>query len=225
MTILDFVFPRKCLNCNKEGLYLCKNCLNNLREPHQVCPVCERFSINGKTHSGCISLSSLNGLIPVWPYRGIIRKALIALKYKFAYEIAKEVSDNVIKKLTKSLFINFKRPILIPIPLHPLRKNWRGFNQTEVMGKIIAKKLNWRFDPNFLVRKKIIAPQTGLGKTKRIENIKGVFAINPAQILGSKNTTLILFDDVWTTGSTLKEAAAVIKEKYQNPVWGLTVAR
>src|SRR4030065_1780259 len=216
MTILDFVFPRKCLNCNKEGLYLCKNCLNNLREPHQVCPVCERFSINGKTHSGCISLSSLNGLRPVWPYRGIIRKALIALKYKFAYEIAKEVSDNVIKKLTKSLFINFKRPILIPIPLHTLRKNWRGFNQTEVMGKIIAERFNWRFEPGFLVRRKIISPQTGLGKMERKENVKGVFGINN-KIINARYSTLILFDDVWTTGSTIKEAAVIIKRNYQNP--------
>jgi len=225
MAILDFVFPRKCLHCSKEGSYLCDRCVSNLREPLQVCPVCERFSIKGKTHSRCISLSSLNGLLSVWPYRGIVRKALIALKYKFASEIANEVSDNLIKRLSKFSFIDLERPILIPIPLHPLRKNWRGFNQTEIMGKIIAYRFNWRFEPAFLVRKIIITPQTGLGKIERKENIKGVFGINPTRIFGSKYTTLILFDDVWTTGSTLKEAAAVIKEKYQNPVWGLTVAR
>ncbi|HJX45754.1 MAG TPA: double zinc ribbon domain-containing protein [Patescibacteria group bacterium] len=224
MAILDLVFPRKCLNCGKDGSYLCAKCTDNIKELLQICPVCERFSISGKTHARCTSFISCNGLFSVWPYKGVIRKALIALKYKFAYEIAQEISDNLTRKLSKTFFINLKNPILIPIPLHTLRKNWRGFNQTEVMGKIIAERFNWRFEPGFLVRRKIISPQTGLGKMERKENVKGVFGINN-KIINARYSTLILFDDVWTTGSTIKEAAVIIKRNYQNPVWSLTVAR
>jgi len=226
MNLLDFVFPKVCLGCGREGAYICKNCLNRLPQLPSLCPICEKPSIDGVTHTRCLSPLALNGLISLWPYQGVVRRALIGLKYKFASEIAKEITVYLTAKLKHEPLLNFTDLILIPIPVHPLRKNWRGFNQAEIVGQSLAKYFGWRFCPDFLLRKKMTLPQTGLEGKERIENIRGVFTLNSSyKPLITNHQSLVLFDDIWTTGSTVKEAAKVLKRSGISTVWGLTVAR
>ena len=223
MNFLDFVFPKVCLGCGKAGLYICKNCVDKLPMPPGICPICGKPSIDGVTHTKCLSPFSLNGLNSIWPYQGVMRKALITLKYKFAYEIANEISVFLADKLSHPTLNSFKNALFVPIPSHPLRKDWRGFNQAEIIGKSISDIFGWRFAPEILFRKRIVAPQTGLRGKERRQNIRGVFCLNPDHKLHA--TGCILFDDVWTTGSTLKEACKVLKRKGAKTIWGLTIAR
>lgn len=223
MGVVDLLFPKQCLNCKRKGRYVCSECIVRTPKPRQICPVCERPSVDGMTHAKCRRPLSLDGLTSVFSYNGIVRKAILGFKYKFALEVAKELADYMQGYLLKETLYLPKDPVLIPVPLFWLRSNWRGFNQAEVIGKIVAEKMGWKYQPGLLIRKKLKRPQTELKKDERSENVRGVFALNPSYKLQA--TSYVLFDDVYTTGSTLKEAAKVLKRNRARQVWGLTIAR
>jgi ComF family protein len=116
--------------------------------------------------------------------------------------------------------------MLIPVPLHPRRKRQRGFNQAEILGEMIADKFKWQCRADILKRTKHTKPQVELTGEERQKNIKGAFEIN--QEISSElrlAPQVILFDDVWTTGSTLKECGRVLKKSGARQVWGITLAR
>ena len=209
MGILDVIFPKVCFGCHKEGVYLCGDCLEEERI------VGQNFS---RRNTPC-----LDGLVTLFRYRGGVRKAILALKYKFASDIAKELGVHAATALKSRSFVKGKK-ILIPIPVFKSRANWRGFNQAEEIARYLGKALGWEFRKDILLKAKPTAPQTGLSGRQRIENLKESFGVNPkAPISGFPN--IILFDDVWTTGSTLIEACRTLKEKGAKNVWGITFAR
>ena len=156
----------------------------------------------------------------------MVRKAILGLKYKFASQIAEDLVEFVINNLEKSKLTFGKKARFTTIPLYWRRENWRGFNQSELMGRAISSKLGWDFKPDLLKREKFARPQTELKKEERVKNIRGAFSLNPDyQSLAIGHQPLILFDDVWTTGATIKEAAKVLKRNGAKKVWGLTLAR
>jgi ComF family protein len=161
----------------------------------------------------------------LWKYEGVVRKAILRLKYNFALDISKELVKEASQKLQKERPIFLKDAILVPIPLFWYRKNWRGFNQTEEVGRGIAQSLSCKFLPNLLTRRKFNSPQTGLSRAGRQRNITGIFDISLSSTPPLDGAKIILFDDVWTTGSTLREASRVLKRKGVGAVWGLTLAR
>lgn len=209
MPILDFVFPKFCLECKTPGKYLCSACLEKVRRarPHRL-----RLNPHG-----------LDRAFSAWQYQGVIRKAILALKYRFASEIARELAEALISEIKKRPF-QLNKAVLVPIPLHPRRRRWRGFNQSEEMGKILAQSMGWDFASKLLERKIARTPQVELKGKARKENVRGVFRISQASSL-DKLRSVVLFDDVWTTGSTMKEAAKVLKRNGAKQVWGLTITR
>jgi len=224
MGILDLIFPKNCLECKKEGKYICSDCIQKVRLARSVCSYCGVYSFFGKTHENCKRKYSLDGVYSIWKYDGVVRKAIIALKYKFANEISKEIANEAKKEL-KKLEIFSKNSILIPVPLHTKRENWRGYNQATEIGKLIAKDFKWKFIPDLLIRKIQTKPQVGLSGSERVGNVKNVFEINPKYKIKNFKKQIIIFDDVYTTGSTLKEAGKVLKNIGFSDVWGLTIAR
>lgn len=224
MTILDLIFPRKCLNCGKEDGHIGTKCLSQVTKAKPICPICEKPSIDGMTHKRCKTSFGIDGLTSIWVYEGVIRKAILALKYKYATEVAKELSQIFLDFFHTTSYLLPTTSVLVPIPMHWYRQNFRGFNQSEEIGKVVAKEMGWKFLPDLLIRKKLSTPQAGLDMKKRALNIKGVFALNPNYLIPSPYS-LILFDDVWTTGSTMKEAAKILKRGGVEKVWGITIAR
>ena len=222
MGIIDLLFPKSCLGCGSPNSYICASCIQKVKLPRAICPTCLRFSLDGKTHIKCLTPQGLNGLISLWNYDGVVRKAILALKFKFAKEIATELSDLAARRIPSRTFFP-NDSVLIPIPIYWLRRNWRGFNQSEEIGKRIALKAGWKFTSDLLIRKERSVPQTELKRKERLENVRGVFSLNP----GYKQTftNYILFDDVWTTGSTLKAACKVLKRSGVEKVWGFTLAK
>lgn len=225
MALLDLIFPKSCLGCNKTGQYICQSCLDKVPILKPACPNCERPSIDGFTHARCKKALGLDGLCSVWRYEAIIKSALQSLKYKYATEIVQELCGYLVPELNnltvKSILDNDF--YLIPIPIHWYKQNTRGFNQSEEIGKVVADKMGWGFEPNLLIRRRSARPQAGLGVKERKINVRGVFTVNPNYMIpGGK---CILFDDVFTTGSTLKEACKVLKKCGAARVWGITVAR
>jgi competence protein ComFC len=230
MSLIDLLFPRKCLGCGKEGSYFCSQCLNFLSLDNQrICPVCEKPSIGGHTHPRCLKKESLDGLTSVFAYKGLIKKAIVKLKYKFISDIAGDLIEVFLSSCGEDIvFSNYcqkEKPILVPIPLHPSRLRWRGFNQSELLGKIIAENLGLQFLPDLLIRVKNTKPQVELSEKQRHENILGAFSINPNSQFAICNSTILLFDDVWTSGATIKEAGKILKNNGAKKVRGLTIAR
>jgi ComF family protein len=225
--LFDFLFPKICVGCGQKGKYICSSCLEEVGVVSSFCPVCSEASIDGVTHFKCQKKLSIDGIVAVWSYRGVIRKAILALKYKFIYDLAKDLAFLSFEFLESNYsLMNLHNVVLIPIPLARKRIRWRGFNQTEILGRLIARHFGWKFSSNLLLRKKFDKPQTGLSREERKKNAKGVFSINPyfqKDLAG--NLQAVVFDDVYTTGSTLKEAAKVLKRNGFKTVWGLVLAK
>jgi len=228
---LDFLFPRRCLGCGKVGSYFCSDCLNLvLLKNDQICPICGKASLGGTTHQFCHRPLGLDGLTSIFTYKGMIAKAIKKLKYKFVRDLAEELIELFLSFCgEEKLFSDFcclPNVVLVPIPLHPRRLRWRGFNQAELLGELIAKNLGIKFVPDLLIRVKNTEPQVKLDKDQRQINIRRAFALNKnSQFDNLEICNFVLFDDVWTTGATLKEAGKVLKRNGAKKVWGLTIAR
>lgn len=233
MGILDLLFPKKCVGCGKNGSYWCERCvfIAKLHFP-QVCPVCERNAIDGRKHKYCQKPFTPDGLTSLWVYEGAPRKLVQKIKYKFVYDAAKDLILPALKILKENHIFKEKDFILVPIPLFWTRKNWRGFNQAEELGKMIALGMGWRIE-KLLQRREKGQSQVGLSEKDRRKNVENIFAINnnnnnnALDTPGTLNSlkTLVLFDDVWTTGSTMLEATRVLKKAGFKKVWCLTLAR
>jgi len=262
--LLDLLFPKKCLGCGEFGRFICSDCAGNLAENEQlICPVCRENSFSGESHKKCEGRYTLDGFFCFWQYKGLAQKLIKNLKYRFVRSEVEEVVDlatnqlrntpgvNQLKetsevdgchprRLTKNRNLTFlkfleTKPIIIPVPLHKLRENWRGFNQAALLGKEFAKRFGFKFSDKILERIKDTRPQVELRGKKRRENIKGVFALSekihprgekilhPGGVLRNRN--FLLVDDVWTTGSTLRECAKVLKKAGAGKIWALTLAR
>ena len=156
----------------------------------------------------------MDGLTSFFRYQGIIQKAIKALKYRSISDLASEFV---------SLIPQVEIPIVdvfIPVPLHASRYRQRGFNQAEVLGRLIAEKLHTPLRTDILKRIKRTIPQVEMKKRKeRLKNMEKVFAAthSPERVL--------LFDDVFTTGATMRSAAKVLKKRGAKFVWGMTMAR
>lgn len=226
MGILDFLFPRRCVSCRRLGFYICPRCRLNIRKIETpVCSVCERPSIGGATHPKCKTSFCLDGLTSIWVYDGPIKKAIKELKYRFVTDLAREL----VSLIDTTLIYRYMRTVdfvLTPVPLHWWRLRWRGFNQAEILGKMIAEKLEIKFVPDLLTRKKPTRPQVELEGKARRENIANAFAINPRfSKIHHPPSNILLFDDVWTTGVTLRACGNVLKRAGVKSVWGLTLAK
>jgi ComF family protein len=161
-------------------------------------------------------------LICVFRYEGVIREVIHKLKYKFAYDIAEELSNSIFNSIRFEKYI-FKDAFLVPVPLSNKRKRWRGFNQAEELGKIIAATLDIKYLPA-IIKPKDTPTQVEVAFNKRKSNLKEAFFVDEKYQDLIKGTKVVIFDDVFTTGSTLNEAAGVLKRFGAKEVIGFVVA-
>lgn len=207
MDILNLLFPRRCLGCGKIGRYFCSKCVLKIN----------RIDLNKTIYPVRRSQDSLDGVISFFHYRGIIRQAIKTLKYRLVTDLAKELVDLI------SLSSFSKASVLVPIPLHSARLRSRGFNQAEVLGSLIANKLNIPIESNLLKRVKNTQPQAEVkNRVDRLKNIGQAFAVDQIKQYPKR---VILFDDVFTTGATMRGAASALKQAGVKYVWGMTIAR
>ena len=140
---------------------------------------------------------------------------------------AKASHDSAAQASTRALFPGDAPPIFVPIPLHAWRKWRRGYNQSELLARELARFLD---APclSILRRTRYTVTQTELSREQRLKNMRGAFALNEnaARVLArSSASQIILIDDVYTTGATLKEAAHVLRERFPDAkISALTLA-
>lgn len=227
--ILDLLFPKFCLSCQKEGKWICAECYNKIvfiKKP--TCPSCNRINKQGKFCRRCQDKSNLTGLISAAYYGdNLIKEAIHTFKYEGVFDLAKDLGQILQNRLNLIPFrkCNEVGVVIIPVPLHKKRKAKRGYNQAELLAKQIANN-QWLIANNKLIRiKHTEKSQAELSGKARRQNVKGVFVWR-----GRKNELkakkVLLIDDIYTTGATLEECAKVLREQAEvKEIWGLVIAK
>lgn len=241
--ILDGLFPAYCLGCRAEGCFLCSGCQNSFTLlTDQMCPRCYRASASGLVCNGCEHRDALaperflDGLIAASRFEehSLLQKAVHTLKYEFVRDLAEPLG-----KLLADVFLPFaqKNPgesiIFCPLPLHPKREGWRGFNQSRLLCSFAVERLQSAGIRNvemmeMLQRVHFSRPQMELTRSERLKNIEDAFTLKPdaAPIPTSVTDGMtVLVDDVATTLSTLESAAKTLKLAGCKRVYGLVLAR
>ncbi len=225
--LLNSLFPNYCIICGREGKIICDDCFSLIDLNHYFfCHVCGKRLVNFKICENCKRKTNLDGLFFATYYQDKIVKEIIG---KFKYPpFLRELSDPLAKLIISHLsLLEYQFPknsLFIPIPLSNQRKRWRGFNQTEEIGKKLSAYYNIPlFDA--LLRVKDSIPQSELKAKERKENIKNSFLLKDGLRERIKEKNIFLIDDVYTTGSTLEEAASKIKEVKIKNIYGIVVAR
>ena len=161
----------------------------------------------------------------VYSYVGAIRPAIHRLKYDGKTALAKPLAQLLIDYLQSSTqcVAPEELNLIVPVPLHRFRQWRRGFNQSELLAREIGRAFGVP-SREVLRRTRFTPPQVELSREERQQNVKGVFALRDTKIK-FQGATILLIDDVYTTGATLKECAHVLKNAGAKRVFVLTLAR
>ena len=228
MGILDIIFPKFCINCRKFGSYLCPACFTYVTfNESGFCVVCQKAAIGGLTHPICKSQNSIDGVFSSLVYTGVVKKLVYQFKYKpYLTNLQGLLTDFFYEGLIqKEQFYKLlaKESVLIPIPLHSTKFRKRGYNQSFLLSQGLSKKFNIHV-ADCLVRTKNTKTQVGLTQKERLDNIKDAFVLKKEAIEEINKKQIFLVDDIVTSGSTLKEAAKILKKVGVGKVWGITLA-
>ena len=218
--IFDFFLPRFCISCkNKLSLnevIVCENCYNRV----EVTPI-KRIEAEYKRKFAQEKVISDFHSAFIFHEGQEIQALIHSLKYDKNYKVG-----NFLGKVTSELLLDkiasWNCDIIIPIPLHSLRKADRGFNQAREIAKGISKNINIPMKANILKRVRFTKTQTKLNLKERKENIEGAFKLNNFKDIKGKN--IILIDDVITTGATITECAKILLIGGANKIYALSVA-
>jgi ComF family protein len=143
-------------------------------------------------------------------------------KYRFVEDLARDMGSIIIERFGSTALP--ANTIIIPVPLHPKRLRWRGFNQAEIIAKTLGEHFKVELAPAMLYRTSLAKPQADiLNRYERIKNIVGAFAVRDAEHV--KNRSIILIDDVSTTGATLDACATALKSAGAKEVTAMVFAR
>lgn len=224
--LLNLLFPKFCIGCNLVGSYICADCFltfNFLKQQH--CPYCLQEVAYGKTHSRCLREGGLDGAYSILIYKGITKVFIKNIKYRRMYAVL----DDFFKKLPAAekfsiidTISNYKIDYIQSIPLHPMRKKLRGFNQSDLIAQQICRLVNIPII-NILTRTINTSPQAQISKRlDRVKNMNGAFECFKSDLYVGKN--ILLVDDLFTTGSTTKEAANELKKQGIATVFSFTLA-
>jgi ComF family protein len=113
--------------------------------------------------------------------------------------------------------------LIVPVPLHPKRLRWRGFNQSVLLARQVSSACRAPMDPFVLRRRRETAPQTQLTEEERRKNMRGAFSVHPDRHI--EDLRILLIDDVYTSGATVDECSRALRRGGAKAVYVLTLAR
>lgn len=228
---LNLLFPNKCPICdNLSYKAICKECESKIKfinEP--ICLFCGRpLPSNLKSKESCRECKNKNfkfsSARSIFYYSGVIEKSIKSFKYRKNKKLAKYYIELIKEKNYNLKLKDFIKGIdcVVCVPMHPLKKWERSYNQSEVFAILVSREFNLPFY-NILYKKSNKQSQTFLSLKDRINNIKGEFFLKKHNLIKHKN--ILLIDDVFTTGATVNECSKVLKNAGVNEVKVLTLAR
>jgi ComF family protein len=211
--LLDILFPVECLGCRQPGFLLCERCFRTLE-------------FNGPEKSFALSLSALDKIFIAGDYdQALLARLIKKFKYDFLSGLGAVLARWLIFFWSgQSALFPIGTPeqiLVIPIPLSKKRLRWRGFNQAEILARPLCDAFGYCLSLD-LKRTEHIKPQAELSGKERLANIRGAFRWTGPSLAGR---TIILIDDVVTTGATLGEAAGVLRRAGAERIYGLVLAK
>lgn len=218
--LLDFFLPRYCAGCNtkltnSEGI-ICKECFNNISLADSTRL---QYEFDRKFSSSDIIKDFFSAY--VFEKDGTLQNIIHSLKYnkKFLAGIllGKKLAEAISTKSQR-----WKIDLIIPVPLHHLKKAERGYNQSGFIAKGLSRNLKIPFSNRAVKRVRYTESQTKLHQSEREENIAGAFKVKQKKKIEGKN--LLLVDDVITTGSTIKECGKVLLDNGAKAIYACSVA-
>lgn len=238
-SIFSVLFPSDCRLCgipldNISRTPVCEECLTAiqpLRTPQ--CLICSDRLASAQLLRGdgyCANCREqrpeFERAVAYGEYREELRGLIHLLKYEGVTPAQAPLGRMLAESIARLVPCwGDKKPLLVAVPLHDRRRRARGFNQAELIARSARKHVpqELEFASRVLVRRRETISQVGLSREERIANVKGAFGVVDARrVLGR---TIIIVDDVMTTGTTLSECARVLKQAGADKVWAATVAR
>lgn len=204
--ILDLLFPPRCAGCDKVDVSWCAACQSELDSlpfppPRQMGPD-----------------SPLQVVAATGPHNGKLQAAIWSLKFENGRTLAAPLGQRISRRLEA---LGWAVDLIIPVPLSKKRLHQRGYNQSELMAQYIAASRSCLLIPQAIGRAIDTRSQVGLNMQERKENMTGVFRAD-SQIVAGK--TILLIDDVCTTGATLEACAQAALEAGAAAVYALTAS-
>ena len=231
--LADIIFPPRCLTCDvildhHESQALCPLCFSKIKFIKSPLCTCCGIPYPGADESdhlcgGCItSKPAFSVARAVGHYEAIFLDALHSFKYRGKAAFGKSLGK-IMAQYEYPLFAISDYTLIMPVPLHPKRLRERGFNQSVILARVVAGRYSIPLDFLSLRRYMYTEPQINLGKKDRESNVRGAFIVTEPDRI--KDHRIILVDDVYTTGSTVKECARILMKNKASTVAVLTLAR
>ncbi|MGB9763417.1 MAG: ComF family protein [Minisyncoccia bacterium] len=233
---LDLLFPWQCIFCKKESdnpYPLCINCYQKISLNQEfICPYCNKIITKSHHHDFKKKNLFIHILGIATSYQNpIVKNTIHAFKYNNLISLSLPLSKLMIEFLKQSLYFQNllsqqkQNLIIISVPLNYFKKLKRGYNQVELLAKQISLAFQIPYYDKILIRIKNNLPQVNCSYKERFLNVKDIFQINQNFVPLIKNKTILLIDDVYTTGATLNEAAKILKQNGAQRIIGLVLAK
>jgi competence protein ComFC len=218
---IDLLFPPRCGGCQKAGSLWCETC----RAAVQLIapPWCEKCGEPFVTDRLCANCRAhplvIEKIRSVALFDGVLRQAIHRFKYERLAGMAEPFGDLLADYwCAEQLTADW----LIPVPLHSSRERDRGYNQSELLARRLARRINVPVSSRGLRRTRATAVQMTLNAAQRRENVAGAFECVEPRVRGAR---VVIIDDVGTTGATLDACAQAVLKAGAASVMGLTLAR
>jgi ComF family protein len=229
-SVLDLLFPPRCQACQEfDAQPLCERCRRSIRliQP-PFCEGCGRpFDPLAQGAPICSACRQgefrFDGARSAGLFEGALREAIHALKYHQRTRLAQPLGEMLVSCWTRYATVKENALLVVPVPLHVSRYRERGFNQSELLANVFAQASGFAVNATSLQRVKPTRPQIELQRNERAENVRGAFEVVDASAF--RGQTVLLVDDMFTTGATLNECARALRRAGACRVDCLTLAR
>lgn len=221
---LDLLFPKCCAGCGSEGSFCCPACRGRLAARAPACPVCGKRNLSGVLCASCSDKAALRGFLAPFSYRDpLIRELIHTYKYDRARELSAFFASELVGFFNLYAIRLPRSAILVPVPLHRRRERERGFNQASLLALELGARLGLLVKP-LLKRARRTRPQVEMADhAARRKNMAGAFRVSDHE--AAAGASVVLVDDVATSGATLSEAARVLREAGAYTVWAIVIAK
>lgn len=228
-SFLDLLYPPRCQCCGRfiDSL-ICSECFEKL-QPIQP-PFCAQCGMpfNSLAKTGELCGDCAAGRFPLerarsaYHYGDVVRKAIHTYKYRGKSRLAVPFGELMSARFDE-YFGDVPVDALVPVPLHKRRERTRGFNQARLLCQEISRLRDIAVLDRALTRVKATRPQIELTAKQRFSNVRNAFQVTRPETISGKNVLLV--DDMFTTGATLRECARTLKRAGAAGVYGYTLAR
>lgn len=222
--VVNALFPRFCLGCHTEGSLWCVSCSSSWWPAvfQASCPFCEKRG-SARTCVSCSSQTFLDGLIVFCSYANpVVREAILQWKY-IGDRSVEPILEKWLRRAAPHLTPVIARSVFAPVPLHIKKRRARGFDQAGVLadwcGQIFDMPV---FDLLHRVHSTTPQAQQRDGERK-LGQLDHLFALHPSA--SPLPESVILCDDVFTSGATMDAAARCLKQAGVHTVWGIVIAK